>query len=175
MMWDVVKVVGVFCMIVFRVLCKDSLVLEKIWQYIFKVVRDMNYVFDQMVGSLIIGKFGFVVMLFFLFNNLYFVQIVQVLIDELEEIGLQIFFVYIGYLVGWEEEFLEVLFRCWLEVIVLFYDGYMEWMVELVCEVNVLVIEIWEMLNSLIQYMVGFLNFDVVCVMIEQFIQWGYS
>lgn len=174
-MRDVAKAAGVSRMTVSRALRKDSPVSEKTRQHILKVVRDMNYVPDQMAGSLTTGKSGFVATLLPSLNNLHFAQTVQALTDELEEIGLQILLAHTGYSADREEELLEALLRRRPEAIVLSYDGHTERTVELAREANVPVIEIWEIPERPIQHTVGFSNFDAARTMTEQLIQLGYS
>ena len=59
-MRDVARAAGVSRMTVSRALRKDSPVSLKTREHILKVVREMNYVPDQMAGSLTTRKSGFV-------------------------------------------------------------------------------------------------------------------
>ncbi|MEO1779479.1 MAG: LacI family DNA-binding transcriptional regulator, partial [Pseudomonadota bacterium] len=86
-MRDVARAAGVSRMTVSRALKKDSPVSVETRERILKVVRDMNYVPDQMAGSLTTKRSGFVAVLVPSLNNLHFAETVQALTEELEVIG----------------------------------------------------------------------------------------
>lgn len=174
-MRDVAKAAGVSRMTVSRALRKDSPVSRETREHILKIVRDMNYVPDQMAGSLTTKKSGFVATLLPSLNNLHFALTVQALTEELEEIGLQILLGHTGYSAGREEEILETMLRRRPEAIVLSYDGHTERTTQLMKEAAVPVIEIWETPETPIEHTVGFSNFDAARQMTEELIAKGYS
>lgn len=173
-MRDVARAAGVSRMTVSRALRKDSPVSLKTREHILKVVRDMNYVPDQMAGSLTTRKSGFVATLLPSLNNLHFALTVQALTEELEEIGLQILLGHTDYSAEREEEILETMLRRRPEAIVLSYDGHTERTVELMREANVPVIEIWETPENPIGHTVGFSNFDAARRMTQKLVGKGY-
>ncbi|WP_029063219.1 LacI family DNA-binding transcriptional regulator [Labrenzia sp. DG1229] len=174
-MRDVAKAAGVSRMTVSRALRKDSPVSLRTREHILKVVREMNYVPDQMAGSLTTRKSGFVATLLPSLNNLHFALTVQSLTEELEEIGLQILLGHTDYSAEREEEILETMLRRRPEAIVLSYDGHTDRTVELMREANVPVIEIWETPADPIEHTVGFSNFDAARQMTQRLIDEGYS
>ena len=89
-MRDVARAAGVSRMTVSRALKKDSPISKETREKILKVVREMNYVPDQMAGSLTTKRSGFVAVLVPSLNNLHFAETVQALTEELEQIGQQI-------------------------------------------------------------------------------------
>ncbi|WP_299473942.1 LacI family DNA-binding transcriptional regulator [uncultured Roseibium sp.] len=174
-MRDVARAAGVSRMTVSRALRKDSPVSLKTREHILKVVRDMNYVPDQMAGSLTTRKSGFVATLLPSLNNLHFALTVQSLTEEVEDIGLQILLGHTDYSAAREEEILETMLRRRPEAIILSYDGHTERTVELMRNANVPVIEIWEKPENPIEHTVGFSNFDAAYRMTEQLVAQGYS
>nr|WP_319382996.1 LacI family DNA-binding transcriptional regulator [uncultured Roseibium sp.] len=174
-MRDVARAAGVSRMTVSRALRKDSPVSLKTREHILKVVRDMNYVPDQMAGSLTTRKSGFVATLLPSLNNLHFALTVQSLTEELEDIGLQILLGHTDYSAEREEEILETMLRRRPEAIVLSYDGHTRRTVDLMREANVPVIEIWETPENPIEHTVGFSNFEAARQMTEQLIASGYE
>lgn len=173
-MRDVAKAAGVSRMTVSRALRKDSPVSRETREHILKIVREMNYVPDQMAGSLTTKKSGFVATLLPSLNNLHFALTVQALTEELEEIGLQILLGHTGYSAEREEEILETMLRRRPEAIILSYDGHTSRTIELMREAAVPVIEIWERPDNPIEHTVGFSNFDAAKTMTEQLIARGY-
>ena len=174
-MRDVARAAGVSRMTVSRALRKDSPVSRETREHILKIVRDMNYVPDQMAGSLTTKKSGFVATLLPSLNNLHFALTVQALTEELEEIGLQILLGHTAYSAEREEEILETMLRRRPEAIVLSYDGHTERTIQLMKEAAVPVIEIWETPENPIEHRVGFSNFEAARQMTESLIAKGYG
>ncbi len=174
-MRDVAKAAGVSRMTVSRALRKDSPVSPETRAHILKIVRDMNYVPDQMAGSLTTKKSGFVATLLPSLNNLHFALTVQSLTEELEEIGLQILLGHTAYSAEREEELLETMLRRRPEAIVLSYDGHTDRTRRLMKTAAVPVVEIWEKPDRPIAHTVGFSNFEAAKKMTEQVIAKGYQ
>ncbi|QFT34518.1 HTH-type transcriptional regulator GntR [Labrenzia sp. THAF82] len=174
-MRDVAKAAGVSRMTVSRALRKDSPVSPETRAHILKIVRDMNYVPDQMAGSLTTKKSGFVATLLPSLNNLHFALTVQSLTEELEEIGLQILLGHTAYSADREEELLETMLRRRPEAIVLSYDGHTDRTRRLMEDAAVPVVEIWEKPDRPIAHTVGFSNFEAAKKMTEQVIAKGYE
>ncbi|MEO0503683.1 MAG: LacI family DNA-binding transcriptional regulator, partial [Pseudomonadota bacterium] len=118
-MRDVARAAGVSRMTVSRALKKDSPVSEDTRQRILKVVRDMNYVPDQMAGSLTTKRSGFVAVLVPSLNNLHFAETVQALTVELEVYCQQMLLVHTDYSAEREEQLVEAMLRRRPEAIVL--------------------------------------------------------
>jgi LacI family gluconate utilization system Gnt-I transcriptional repressor len=173
-MRDVARAAGVSRMTVSRALKKDSPVSSVTRSRILKVVREMNYVPDQMAGSLTTKKSGFVAVLVPSLNNLHFGETVQALTQELETNGLQILLGYTDYSVEREEQLIETMLRRRPEAIVLSYDGHSDRSLQLLNAAQVPVIELWERPEDPIAHTVGFSNSAAAAQMTEALISRGY-
>lgn len=173
-MRDVAKAAGVSRMTVSRALRTDSSISQKTRDHVLKIVKDMNYVPDQMAGSLSTKRSGFVATLLPSVNNLHFALTVQGLTEELEKVGLQILLGHTGYSAEREEVMIETLLRRRPEALVLSYDGHTERTFELLSSVDIPIIEIWERPVRAIDHTVGFSNADAAFRMTQGLIDMGY-
>ncbi|MEX0368159.1 MAG: LacI family DNA-binding transcriptional regulator [Ruegeria sp.] len=173
-MRDVARAAGVSRMTVSRALRKDSPVSEDTRKRILSVVREMNYVPDQMAGSLTTKRSGFVAVLVPSLNNLHFAETVQALTEELEGIGQQILLGHTDYLQDREEQLVETMLRRRPEAIVLSYDGHSDRTVQLLSDAQVPVIELWERPEDPIGHTIGFSNRKAAADMTRTLIGRGY-
>ncbi len=173
-MRDVAREAGVSRMTVSRALKKDSPVSKETRDRILKVVREMNYVPDQLAGSLTTRKTGFVAVLVPSLNNLHFAETVQALTEELESHGLQILLGHTDYLAEREEQIVETMLRRRPEAIVLSYDGHSERTRVLLEEAGIPVIELWERPDVPIGHTIGFSNRAAAADMTRTLIASGY-
>lgn len=173
-MRDVARAAGVSRMTVSRALKADSPVNKKTRERILKIVRDMNYVPDQMAGSLTTKKSGFVAVLVPSLNNLHFAETVQALTEELELNGLQILLGHTDYSVDREEALVEHMLKRRPEAIVLSYDGHSARTMALLQDSNVPVVELWERPEHPIGYSVGFSNRQAAREMTRALLDKGY-
>ncbi len=173
-MRDVAKAAGVSRMTVSRALKKDSPVSKETREKILKVVHEMNYVPDQMAGSLTTKRSGFVAVLVPSLNNLHFAETVQALTEELETIGQQVLLGYTDYSKQREEELIETMLRRRPEAVVLSYDGHSDRTVALLSDANIPVIELWERPEDPLQHTIGFSNRDAAAQMTRALIDKGY-
>ncbi len=173
-MRDVAKAAGMSRMTVSRALKKNGPISQKTRDHILKIVKDLNYVPDQMAGSLTTKKSGFVATLLPSLNNLHFALTVQGLTEELEKIDLQILLGHTAYSADREEQMVETLLRRRPEAIVLSYDGHTERTIELLDSVDIPIIEIWEKPDRAISHTVGFSNTDAAFRMTQKLIAKGY-
>lgn len=174
-MRDVARAAGVSRMTVSRALKKDSPISQETRKRILKVVRDMNYVPDQMAGSLTTKRSGFVAVLVPSLNNLHFAETVQALTEQLEQIEQQILLGYTDYSPYREEQLVEAMLRRRPEAIVLSYDGHTDRTVQLLSDANVPVIELWERPEDPIGHTIGFSNRKVAADMTTALIDQGYQ
>ncbi|MEP2781289.1 MAG: LacI family DNA-binding transcriptional regulator [Pseudoruegeria sp.] len=174
-MRDVAKAAGVSRMTVSRALKKNSPISAETREHILKIVRELNYVPDQMAGSLTTKKSGFVATLLPSLNNLHFAQTVQGLTEELEKIDLQILLGHTGYSSEREEHLVEALLRRRPEAMVLSYDGHTERTYELLSSVDIPIIEIWERPERAMGHTVGFSNEHAAFRMTQALIAKGYK
>lgn len=173
-MRDVAKRAGVSRMTVSRALKENSPVSRETREKILKVVREMNYVPDQMAGSLTTKRSGFVAVLVPSLNNLHFAETVQALTEELETLGLQILLGYTNYSSEREEQLVETMLRRRPEAVVLSYDGHSERTRVLLQDVGVPVIELWERPENPIGHTIGFSNRQAAEQMTSALIDQGY-
>lgn len=173
-MRDVARAAGVSRMTVSRALKKDSPVSEKTRARILDVVREMNYVPDQMAGSLTTKRSGFVAVLVPSLNNLHFAETVQALTVALEAMGQQILLGHTDYARDREEKLVETMLRRRPEAIVLSYDGHSERTMALLREAHIPVIELWERPPAPLQHTIGFSNHEAAAAMTRALIGRGY-
>lgn len=174
-MRDVARAAGVSRMTVSRALKSDSPISGETRERILKIVKDMNYVPDQMAGSLSTKKSGFVAALLPSLNNLHHAQTVQSLTEELEKVGLQILLGHTNYMADREEQIVEMMLRRRPEAIVLSYDGHTDRTRDLLRIADIPVVEIWEIPEEPIKHSVGFSNRDAVYEMTSKLISEGYK
>jgi len=173
-MRDVARAAGVSRMTVSRALRKDSPISKTTRERILQVVREMNYVPDQMAGSLTTKRSGFVAVLVPSLNNLHFAETVQALTQELEAIGQQVLLGYTDYSAEREELLIETMLRRRPEAIVLSYDGHSDRSIELLSDIQVPVIELWERPEEPFAHTVGFSNRAAAAEMTRALIGKGY-
>lgn len=173
-MRDVARAAGVSRMTVSRALKKDSPISSKTRKHILQVVQEMNYVPDQMAGSLTTKKSGFVAVLVPSLNNLHFGETVQALTQTLEAIEQQILLGYTDYSAEREEQLIETMLRRRPEAIVLSYDGHSDRTLQLLNSVQIPVIELWERPEEPVAHTVGFSNFAAAAQMTSGLIGRGY-
>jgi len=161
-------------MTVSRALKKDSPVSKDTREHILRIVRQMNYVPDQMAGSLTTKRSGFVAVLVPSLNNLHFAETVQALTEELEKIGQQILLGHTDYSTEREEQLIEDMLRRRPEAIVLSYDGHSDRTIALLSDVKVPVIELWERPRHPINHTIGFSNEEAAADMTRALIAQGY-
>jgi len=157
-MRDVAKAAGVSRMTVSRALKANSPVSRETRDHILKIVKEMNYVPDQMAGSLTTKKSGFVAVLLPSLNNLHFALTVQALTEALEPEGLQLLLGHTAYSKEREEQLVEAMLRRRPEAMVLSYDGHTARSVDLLRDAGIPVVEIWETPKTPIEHTVGFSN-----------------
>ncbi|MEM7695957.1 MAG: LacI family DNA-binding transcriptional regulator [Pseudomonadota bacterium] len=174
-MRDVARAAGVSRMTVSRALRPDSSIADDTRERILSVVRQMNYVPDQVAGSLTTGRSGFVAVLVPSLNNLHFAQTVQTLTEALEAIGRQVLLGHTGYSEAREEQLVEAMLRRRPEAIVLSYDGHSDRTVELLSDASIPVVELWERPDEPIAHTIGFSNHAAVARMIAALIGRGYK
>ena len=173
-MRDVARVAGVSRMTVSRALKKNSPVSKETREHILQIVRDMNYVPDQMAGSLTTKRSGFVAVLVPSLNNLHFAETVQALTEELEKVGQQILLGHTDYSIEREEQLVEDMLRRRPEAIVMSYDGHSDRTISLLSDAKVPVIELWEKPHNPINHTIGFSNEDAAAEMTQALIARGY-
>jgi len=174
-MEDVAQAAGVSRMTVSRALSDNGLVTEKTRSRILAIVEEMNYVPDQMAGSLATKRSGFVATLVPSINNVHYGKMVQSLTDALENTGLQILLGHTDYSAQREEVLVESLLKRRPEAIVLPFDGHTKRTITLLKNAQIPVVQLWETPPKPIGYTIGFSNRDVARSMTEELIQLGYK
>ena len=173
-MEDVARAAGVSRMTVSRALRENSPISDKTRARILAVVRELNYVPDQMAGSLTTRKSGFVAALLPSLNNLHFALTVQALTQEIEASGMQILLGHTEYSAEREERLIESLLRRRPEAMVLSYDGHTPRTLSLLNDIGIPVVEIWELPDRSIDNAVGFSNAEAAEAMTDALVERGY-
>ena len=174
-MEDVARAAGVSRMTVSRALRDDGLVSLRTRERILAIVSKMNYVPDQMAGSLSTKRSGFVATLVPSLNNVHYARMVQVLTQQLERTGLQILLGHTDYSMAREEKLVESMIKRRPEAIALPFDGHTKRTVQLLKQARVPVIELWDIPPKPIGYTVGFSNEMASHDMTEKLIELGYK
>lgn len=174
-MRDVAEAAGVSSMTVSRALRKDSPISDETRERILKVVRDLNYVPDQVAGSLSSRRSGMVSVLVPSLNNLHFAETVQALTTELEKHNLQILLGYTDYSAEREERLIETMLRHRPEAMILSYDGHTQRSVDLLRSAQIPVIELWERPPDPINHTIGLSNQEAAKELTNKLISLGYS
>ena len=173
-MRDVAQAAGVSPMTVSRALKKDSPISAATRERILRVVREMNYVPDQMAGSLTTKRSGFVAVLVPSLNNLHFAETVQALTEEVEAQGRQILLGHTGYSAEREEQIIEMMLRRRPEAILLSYDGHSDRSLSLLGGADIPVVELWERPEDPVGHTIGFSNQEAAAEMTRSLIDLGY-
>ncbi len=173
-MEDVARAAGVSRMTVSRAMRADGSVSEGTRSRIMKIVEKMNYVPDQMAGSLSTKRSGFVATLVPSLNNVHYAKMVQALTETIEATGLQILLGHTDYLMAREEALVESMLKRRPEAIALPFDGHSARTVKLLKQAQIPVIELWETPVKPIGYTVGFSNEQASYMMTEKLIELGY-
>ncbi len=174
-MREVAEAAGVSSMTVSRALRSDSPVSKETRERILKVVKELNYVPDQMAGSLSSKRSGFVAVLVPSLNNLHFAETVQALTGELEKFGQQILLGHTDYSIEREEQLVEMMLRRRPEAMVLSYDGHTDRTISLLCAANIPIVELWERPAQPIDHTIGLSNDAAAFKMTNALIELGYS
>lgn len=173
-MKDVAQAAGVSRMTVSRAMRADGSVSEGTRNRIMKIVEKMNYVPDQMAGSLSTKRSGFVATLVPSLNNVHYAKMVQALTETIEGTGLQILLGHTDYSMAREEELIESMLKRRPEAIALPFDGHSARTIKLLKQAQIPVIELWETPVKPIGYTVGFSNEQASYMMTEKLIEIGY-
>jgi len=173
-MEDVAKAAGVSRMTVSRAMRSDGNVSDSTRERILKIVRKMNYVPDQMAGSLSTKRSGFVATLVPSLNNVHYAKMVQALTETIEATGMQILLGHTDYSMAREEQLVESMLKRRPEAIALPFDGHTARTIKLLKQARIPVIELWETPTKPIGYTVGFSNEEASYRMTEKLIELGY-
>ena len=173
-MEDVAQAAGVSRMTVSRALRDDGSVSMRTREKILGVVSDMNYVPDQMAGSLSTKRSGFLATLVPSLNNVHYAEMVQALTEGIESTGMQILLGHTDYSIIREERLVESMLKRRPEAIALPYDGHSERTIKLLKHAHIPVIELWEIPPKPIGFTVGFSNEKASYDMTQKLIELGY-
>lgn len=174
-MEDVAQAAGVSRMTVSRALREEGVVSNETRERILGIVRKMNYVPDQMAGSLSTKRSGFVATLVPSLNNVHYAGMVQTLTQHIESTGMQILLGHTDYSMEREEQLVESMLKRRPEAIALPYDGHTKRTIKLLKQSQVPVLELWDIPPKPIGYTVGFSNELASRNMTEKLIELGYK
>jgi len=173
-MEDVAQAAGVSRMTVSRALRNDGTVSVATRERVLKLVKTMNYVPDQMAGSLSTKRSGFVATLVPSLNNVHYAKMVQELTETIESTGLQTLLGHTDYSMIREEKLVESMLKRRPEAIALPFDGHTKRTIKLLKQSQIPIIELWETPKNPIGYTVGFSNEQASYMMTEKLIELGY-
>ena len=173
-MEDVAQAAGVSRMTVSRALRDDGSVSNRTREKVLRIVSDMNYVPDQMAGSLSTKRSGFLATLVPSLNNVHYAEMVQALTEGIESTGMQILLGHTDYSIDREERLVESMLKRRPEAIALPYDGHSARTVKLLKHAHIPVIELWEIPPKPIGFTVGFSNEKASYDMTQKLIELGY-
>ncbi len=174
-MEDVAQAAGVSRMTVSRALREEGAVSTRTREKILGIVREMNYVPDQMAGSLSTKRSGFVATLVPSLNNVHYAEMVQTLTQHIESTGMQILLGHTDYSMNREERLVESMLKRRPEAIALQYDGHTKRTIKLLKQSQIPVLELWDIPPKPIGYTVGFSNELASRNMTEKLIELGYK
>lgn len=174
-MEDVARVAGVSRMTVSRALRDDGSVSIRTREKILGIVADMNYLPDQMAGSLSTKRSGFLATLVPSLNNVHYAEMVQALTEGIESTDMQILLGHTDYSKIREEHLVESMLKRRPEAIALPYDGHSERTINLLKNANIPVIELWEIPPDPIGFTIGFSNEKASYDMTRKLIELGYQ
>ena len=172
-MEDVAQAAGVSRMTVSRALRSEESVSKRTREKILSIVSEMNYVPDQMAGSLSSKRSGFVGALVPSLNNLHYADMVQTLTQTIGSTGLQILLGHTDYSMAREEELVEGMLKRRPEAIALPYDGHTKRTIQLLKQAQIPIIELWEIPSKPIAYTVGYSNEQASYDMTKKLIELG--
>lgn len=174
-MEDVAQAAGVSRMTVSRALREDGSVSKRTRERILGIVSEMNYVPDQMAGSLTTKRSGFLATLVPSLNNVHYAEMVQALTEAIEPTGMQILLGHTDYSIDREEKLVESMLKRRPEAIALPYDGHSPRTVKLLKHAQIPVIELWEIPPKPIDFTIGFSNEQASYDMTQKLIELGYQ
>lgn len=160
-MRDVSRLAGVSTMTVSRVLTDPSLVAEETRQRVLQAVEQLRYVPDRVAGSLSSRRSGFVALILPTLMNSNFADTAQALSEGLHRAGYQLLIGYTLYRLDEEERVIQSVLTRRPEAIVLTGIEHSRKTTAMLFEAGVPVVEIWDLQDRPIDYVVGYSNFEV--------------
>ena len=174
-MADVGKLAGVSPMTVSRALKPNTSVSLKTREKIQKAADELGYVVDSNASGFASRRTGFVAVTIPSINNANFADTVRGLTDILAKHDLQVLLGYTDYDVSEEERLVEQLLRRRPEAIVVTGGNHTERCRQLLSSAQIPVVETWDIPPAPIDTVVGFSNAHASELMVEHFVDCGYS
>lgn len=174
-MQDVARLAGVSTMTVSRALKPNTSVGEITRQKIRHAADELGYILNTNAASFASHKTGFVAVTIPSINNANFADTLTGLTTGLREAGLQILLGYTNYQLEEEERLVQQLLQRRPEAVVVTGSVHTDRCRHLLKKSGVPVIEIWDMPDQPIDQVVGFSNADAAALMVDHFVDCGFS
>lgn len=174
-MADVAKLAGVSSMTVSRALKPETSVSKATRDKIQSAADELGYVLDTRASEFSSGRSGFVAVTIPSINNGNFADTVRAFSDGLVDHDLQVILGYTNYNIEREEHLIEQLLKKRPEAIVVTGGVHTDKCRNLLKNSGIPVIETWDIPEKPIDQIVGFSNADAAQLMIEFFIEKGFT
>lgn len=173
-MSDVARLAGVSAMTVSRALRQGTSASDATRKKILDAAEKLGYVPDSTAAGLSSGKTGFVAATIPSINNANFADTVRGLTDGLAALDLQILLGYTDYDPAEEERLVEQFLRRRPEAVVVTGGSHTERCRRLLGNIDVPVIETWDIPADPIGDVIGFSNAESGRIMVRHFHEQGY-
>lgn len=173
-MSDVARLAGVSTMTVSRALRPGTSASDATRKKILEAAEKLGYVPDGTAAGLSSGKTGFVAATIPSINNANFADTVRGLTDGLKSANLQLLLGYTDYDAAEEERLIEQFLRRRPEAVVVTGGSHTDRCRRMLENVDVPVIETWDLPADPIDGVVGFSNAEAGRIMVRHFFEQGY-
>lgn len=173
-MSDVARLAGVSTMTVSRALRQGTSASDATRKKILDAAEQLGYVPDGTAAGLSSGKTGFVAATIPSINNSNFADTVRGLTDGLAGANLQLLLGYTDYDPAEEERLVEQFLRRRPEAVVVTGGSHTDRCRRLLENVDVPVIETWDLPENPVDGVIGFSNAEAGRIMVQHFFEQGY-
>ncbi|WP_292428628.1 LacI family DNA-binding transcriptional regulator [Mesorhizobium sp.] len=174
-MLDVARLANVSSMTVSRAFKRDASVGKETRERILKAADELGYVLDSTAANLSSRKTGFVAVTIPSINNANFADTLRGMSQRLRDSGLEILLGYTDYSVDEEERLIEQFLRRRPEAIVVTGGTHTDRCRKLLEHSGVPVVETWDLPAKPIGHVVGFSNAEAAKLMVDHFVERGYT
>lgn len=172
---DVAKLAGVSPITVSRVFNYPDLVSKKTAEKVNKAVQQTGYVPNLLAGSLASRRSSLIAVLIPSILNLDYTETARFLIEILENEGFQVFLNETGYNENDEEKAIKAILSRRPEAIVLTGTHHSAQTRKMLLASSIPIVEIWDMVESPLDIIVGFSHYRVGQMAADYFIKKSYS
>ncbi|WP_165349980.1 MULTISPECIES: LacI family DNA-binding transcriptional regulator [unclassified Mesorhizobium] len=174
-MADVAHRANVSTMTVSRAFKRDASVSADTRDRILKAAEELGYVFDSIAANLSSRRSGFVAVTIPSINNANFADTVRGMTEGLRDSGLEILLGFTDYNVEEEERLVGQLLQRRPEAIIVTGGRHTPRCRKMLANAGVPVVETWDLPADPIGHVVGFSNAEAGRLMVDHFVERGYS